>query len=93
MTRGMRLTEAKAYVAGKLGVAVGDLSDPVVMGERRSELGLARAVTPESTFPSQPNAIEAKFRIAELLDLPINCVARFAERTGLGDRRASDRRS
>ena len=33
MTRGMRLKEAKAYVAGKLGVAAGDLSDPVVMGD------------------------------------------------------------
>ncbi len=83
MTAGMRLEEAKAYVAGKLGVAADDLSDPVVMGDVRSELGLARVITPESVFPHQPNAIEAKFRIAELLDLPINCVARFAERTGL----------
>jgi hypothetical protein len=83
MTRGMRLREAKAYVAGKLGVAVGDLSDPVVMGERRSELGLARLATPESSFPSEASAIEAKFRIAALLDVPINCVDRFAERAGL----------
>jgi hypothetical protein len=83
MTRGMRLREAKAFVAGRLGVGVGDLSDPIVMGDVRSELGLARVVTPESVFPSQPNAIEAKFRIAELLDLPINCVQRFTERAGL----------
>jgi hypothetical protein len=86
MTRGMRLKEAKAYVAGKLGVAVGDLSDPVVMGDLRSEFGLARVMTPEATYPHEPNAIEAKFRIAELLDLPINCVDRFAERTGVARR-------
>jgi dimethylamine--corrinoid protein Co-methyltransferase len=91
MTRGMRLKEAKAYVADKLGVATGDLSDPIVMGERRSELGLARALTPESVFPSEPNAIEAKFRIAELLDVPINCVRRFAERAGLSAGRAPGR--
>jgi len=84
MTRGMRLKEAKAYVAGKLGVSTGDLSDPVVMGDLRSELGLARVVTPEATYPREANAIEAKFRIARLLDLPINCVNRFAERAGLG---------
>ncbi len=83
LTRGMRLREAKAHVAGRLGVTTGELSDPVVMGERRSELGLARAMTPESTFPGEPTAIEAKFRIAELLAVPINCVERFRERTGL----------
>ncbi len=83
MTRGMRLPEAKTYVAGKLGVGIGDLSDPVVMGDLRSELGLARVITPEATYPHQPNAIEAKFRIAELLDLPINCVTRFVQRAGL----------
>jgi Dimethylamine methyltransferase (Dimeth_PyL) len=83
MTRGMRLKEAKAYVAGKLGVSAGDLSDPVVMGDLRSDLGLARVVTPEVTYPREANAIEAKFCIARLLDLPINCVDRFAERTGL----------
>jgi hypothetical protein len=27
--------------------------------------------------------MEAKFRIAELLDLPINCVQRFRDRAGL----------
>ena len=86
MTRGMRLKEAKAYVAGKLGVGVGDLSDPVVMGDLRSQLGLGRAITPESTYPNEPNAIEAKFRIAELLEVPINCVDRFVERVGLGPR-------
>jgi len=80
VTRGMRLKEAKAYVAGKLGVSADDLSDPTVMGDVRRELGLARQMTPESTFPTEANGIEAKFNIARVLDLPINCVQRFAER-------------
>lgn len=29
MTRGMRIQEAKAYVAEKLGVAVAELTDPI----------------------------------------------------------------
>jgi dimethylamine---corrinoid protein Co-methyltransferase len=80
VTRGMRLKEAKAYVAGKLGVGVDDLSDPTAMGDVRRELGLARQISPESTFPTEPNGIEAKFNIAERLDVPIDCVQRFAER-------------
>jgi hypothetical protein len=91
VTRGMRLCEAKTHVAGKLGVGVDDLSDPTVMGDVRRELGLARQISPESTFPTEPNGIEAKFNIAALLDVPINCVQRFAERVptvgGAGRRR------
>ena len=80
VTRGMRLREAKAYVADKLGVGDDDLSDPAVMGDVRRELGLARQKSPESTYPTEPNGIEAKFNIARVLDVPINCVQRFAER-------------
>ena len=40
ITRGMRLPQAKQYVAGRLGVAPGDLSDPVAMLDLRKELGL-----------------------------------------------------
>ena len=83
LTRGMRLKPAKAYVAEKLGVAVGDLSDPIVMHDVRAELGLGRIAVQELTYPDHPGAMEAKFRIAELLDVPINCVARFRERAGL----------
>ena len=38
MTRGMRIQEAKAYVADKLGIAVAELTDPVIMTEVREDL-------------------------------------------------------
>jgi dimethylamine--corrinoid protein Co-methyltransferase len=77
MTRGMRIQEAKAYVAEKLGVAVVELTDPIVMTEIRSDLGLG-VLTP---LPGVPKGIEAKFNIARVLDIDINCVNRFKERT------------
>jgi dimethylamine--corrinoid protein Co-methyltransferase len=82
LTRGMRLAQAKEYVAERLGVAPATLSDPIAMADVRAELGLGRIVTFEATYPDEPNAIEAKFNIADLLGLPINCVERFKERTG-----------
>ena len=86
MTRGMRLSDAKAYVAGKLGCAVEDLADPIVMHDVRRDLGLGRVPVQELTYPTHAGAMEAKFRIAEVLDVPINSVARFQEHAGLGAR-------
>jgi dimethylamine--corrinoid protein Co-methyltransferase len=83
MTRGMRLTEAKQYVADKLGVAPFDLSDVAVMTDVRSELGFGRIHSYAISHPWQANLIEAKFNIARVLDVPINCVEKFKERTGL----------
>ncbi len=83
MTRGMRLKEAKSYVAGKLGVAVSDLADPIAMHDVRRDLGLGRIPVQELTYPNHPGAMEAKFRIAEVLDVPINSVARFTTHAGL----------
>jgi Dimethylamine methyltransferase (Dimeth_PyL) len=84
MTRGMRLTEAKRHVADRLRVGVADLSDPVVMHEVRGTLGLGRiSYGGAALYATQPSAMEAKFRIAELLDIPINCVNRFRENAGL----------
>jgi dimethylamine---corrinoid protein Co-methyltransferase len=80
MTRGMRLKEAKEYVGGKLGVSVRDLSDSVVMQDVRSELGIGRITELENECVGEATAIEAKFNIAEVLDVPINCVERFRSR-------------
>jgi len=79
MTRGMRIQEAKVYVAEKLGVAVAELTDPIVMTEIRTDLGLG-VLTP---LPGVPKGIEAKFNIARVLDIDINCVKRFRERAKL----------
>jgi dimethylamine--corrinoid protein Co-methyltransferase len=75
MTRGMRIDEAKAYVANRLKIGVTDLTDPVIMTELRQEFGLGM-VTP---LPVNIKGIEAKFRIAELLGIEINCVRRFKQ--------------
>lgn len=79
MSRGMKIKEAKAYVAEKLKVSVSELTDPVIMNEVRTELGIG-VITP---LPGVPKGIEAKFNIAKVLDLDINSVKRFRERTSL----------
>jgi len=76
MSRGMRIEQAKAYVAEKLKVAISDLTDPVIMGEVRQDLNLGM-VTP---LPGCAKGIEAKFNIAQLLDININCVNKFRGR-------------
>jgi len=80
MTRGMRLEEAKVFVAGRLGVSTRELSDSVVMREVRGELGIGGISDLEDEGVGDASAMEAKFNIAELLDLPINCVERFRGR-------------
>jgi dimethylamine--corrinoid protein Co-methyltransferase len=80
MTRGMRLKEAKLFVADRLGVSSRELSDSVVMQEVRRELGIGLLSDLENECVGEASAMEAKFNIAELLDLPINCVARFRGR-------------
>jgi len=83
MSRGMRLTEAKEYVAARLGCSVGDLSDSYAMEQIRGEKGLGRILDHSNLHPGEPNAMMAKFRIAELLGIPINSVERFRELSGL----------
>ena len=73
MTRGMRIDDAKKYVADKLNIAVSDLTDPVVMTELREDLELG-CVSP---LPGCAKGIEAKLRIAEVLDIEINCIRRL----------------
>ncbi len=77
LTRRMRLPEAKAYVAEKLGVAPMDLSDPVAMWDVRRELGLGTIPSEDTATPADALAIEAKFNIARVLDVPIRSVERF----------------
>jgi dimethylamine--corrinoid protein Co-methyltransferase len=83
MSRGMRLKEAKEYVAGKLGCTVRDLSDSYAMEQIRGENGLGRILDHSNLHPGEPNAMMAKFRIADLLGIRINSVERFRELAGL----------
>lgn len=76
MSKGMRINEAKAYVAEKLGVSVEDLTDPVVMDAVREDLGIGRI----TQVSGNTKGIEAKFKIAELLDIKINSVEQFKKR-------------
>jgi dimethylamine---corrinoid protein Co-methyltransferase len=75
----MRLREAKEYVADKLKVSVFDLSDSTVMRELREELdiGVITAV------PGCAKGLEAKARIAELLDIEVHSVKRLFDKVGM----------
>ena len=70
MTKGMRLADAKRFVADRLGTSVADLADPLVMHEVRGDLGLGRLYDIETTHPGDPSPLQAKQAIARLLDLP-----------------------
>lgn len=73
MTRGMKLAEAKKYVADKLGISTTELIDEVVMRELREDHKIGFI----TSRGGHPKGIEAKHHIARLLDIDINSVNRF----------------
>ena len=76
---GMKINDAKAFVANKLKVGVEDIADCAVMKEVREELNIG-------TTQNRPNAgvgIQTKFRIAEILGISINCVEKFKREAGI----------
>lgn len=76
--KGMKINEAKKYVAGKLGCSVFDLSDSAKMKEIRESLDIG-------TVLSRTNAatgMAAKMKIAELLDIKIPSVEKFKKLIG-----------
>ncbi len=78
LSQAMKNKEAKGYVAKKLGASVSDLADPVAMNVMRKDLGIG--VLSPCLHLGAAKGIEAKFRIAELLDIEINCVNKFKGR-------------
>lgn len=76
MSRGMKIEQAKEYVAAKLKISVTELTDPVIMSEVRQDLQIG-LLTP---LPGCSKGIEAKFHIADVLDIDINCVIGFKDR-------------
>ncbi len=77
MTRGMKLGEAKRYVANKLKVSVAELTDDNLMWDLRRELGIGTVYSKMRL----PKGIEAKHHIARLLDIEINSVNLFRSRS------------
>ncbi len=67
---GMRLDEAKEYVAKKLGVNVSDLADPYLMKEVRGELDIGTVLG----VPGHAKGLKAKANIAEVLGIEIPSV-------------------
>ncbi len=75
----MRINDAKKYVAEKLHCSSADLADCAVMKDIREDLNIG-------TTQSRPNAgvgIQTKFRIAEILGIPINSVDIFKKQAGI----------
>jgi hypothetical protein len=79
LSRGMKLNQAKQYVAKKLGVTPFELSDCSIMREIRQFRDLGYPM-PD---PGAAKGIEAKIRIAGALDIKINSVEQFKKKTGL----------
>ena len=73
MSRKMKIHEAKAYVAKKLGIEVMDLTNEEVMRPLREELGIGTV----TSVAGSPKGIRAKIKIAELLNIQIPSVDLF----------------
>ena len=77
MTKGIKIKEAKEYVADKLGVAIPELTDAAVMGEVGADLKIGGVYSSMGS----PKGIEAKHHIADLLGIEINSLKRFLHNT------------
>jgi len=73
LTQRMKITEAKEYVAQKLGINVMELTDEEVMHQVRQDLDIATL----PVIADGASGIVAKCRIAELLDIELNSVNKF----------------
>jgi len=76
LNRSMKIGPAKKHVADKLHISVEDIADPVVMNELREDLDIGRV----NEAPGVAKGMDAKFRIARLLDIDINSVNIFKEK-------------
>ena len=79
LNRAMKIDAAKKVVADKLGVSVSDLADPVAMREVREDMNLGTL----NECPGVAKGMDAKFRIADLLNLEINSVNVFKHKAGI----------
>ena len=73
MTQKMKIQDAKAYVAKKLGIEMIDLTNEEIMRDIREDLKIATV----TSIAGSPKGIRAKKKIAELLDINIRSVDLF----------------
>ena len=73
MTRKMKIQDAKAYVAKKLGIEMIDLTNEEIMRDIREDLKIGTV----TSIAGSPKGIRAKKKIAELLDINIRSVDLF----------------
>ena len=78
ITKKMKITQAKQYVAQKLGTEISDLTDEEVMRPLREDLGIG-VIT---SVAGSPKGMRAKFKISELLGIRINSVDLFRSQIG-----------
>ncbi len=71
--KSMKINDAKAYVARKLGVTSEDLSDENVMRDIREEFGIGTI----TSVPGTPKGLPAKLNIEKLLGIRINSCEHF----------------
>ena len=79
MTRKMKIQDAKAYVANKLGIEIIELTDEEIMHDIRKDLKIGTV----TSIAGSPKGIRAKIKIAELLDINIRSVDLFKSQLGL----------
>jgi dimethylamine--corrinoid protein Co-methyltransferase len=75
----MKITEAKQYVAQKLGVEIADMTNEEVMRPLREDLGIGII----TSVAGSPKGMRAKLKIAEMLDVRINSVNLFKLQMGV----------
>lgn len=73
---GMRICEAKKYVADRLRVTEKELSDEVIMNEIREDLNIGRVVS----HHGMARGIQAQMNIEKLLEIEINSVKKFLDK-------------
>jgi dimethylamine--corrinoid protein Co-methyltransferase len=72
MTRKMKVSEAKHYMAAKLGIDILELTNEEVMRSVREDLGIGTT----TSIAGSPKGIRAKWKVSDLLDIAIrsgNC--------------------
>jgi len=75
----LKIADAKAYVAQKLGINLETMTDECAMKELREKLDIGGALS----SVGYAKGMAAKARIAAQCDFKINCVTRFLEKAKL----------